>query len=104
MCFFSYTEVKCAGFKLGESLEVVLNQITSLGRERNVEVVYDAPDQVLALNVFGDNLRLQQVLADFLSNAVNFTPTFEGSSVVFHVSHKIEHIGAKIQVAHLEFR
>ncbi|CAH1450145.1 unnamed protein product [Lactuca virosa] len=99
-----YTEMKCAEFKLGESLEVVLNQITSLSRERKVEVVYDAPDQVLSLCVFGDNLRLQQVLADFLSNAVNFTPAFEGSSVVFHVTHKMEHIGAKIQVAHLEFR
>lgn len=99
-----YMEMKCAEFKLGESLEVVLNQVTSLSCERKVEVVYDAPDQVLSLYVFGDNLRLQQVLSDFLSSALNFTPTFEGSSVLFRVTHRMEHIGAKIQVAHLEFR
>ncbi|XP_024968492.1 phytochrome C [Cynara cardunculus var. scolymus] len=99
-----YMEMKCAEFKLGESLEVVLNQVTSLSRERKVEVVYDAPDQVLSLYVFGDNLRLQQVLSDFLSSALNFTPAFEGSSVLFRVTHRMEHIGAKIQVAHLEFR
>ncbi|KAI3769545.1 hypothetical protein L6452_00652 [Arctium lappa] len=99
-----YMEMKCAEFKLGESLEVVLNQVTSLSHERKVEVVYDAPDQVLSLYVFGDNLRLQQVLSDFLSSALNFTPAIEGSSVLFRVTHTMEHIGAKIQVAHLEFR
>ncbi|XP_076922404.1 phytochrome C-like, partial [Bidens hawaiensis] len=97
-------EVKCAEFKLGESLEVVLNQVKSLSRERKVEVVLDAPEQVTSLSVFGDNLRVQQVLADFLSNALSFTPDFEGSSVLFRVTHKMEHIGAKIRVAHLEFR
>nr|XP_043621174.1 phytochrome C [Erigeron canadensis] len=99
-----YLEMKCAEFKLGESLEVVLNQITILSRERKVEVVYDAPEQVLSLSVFGDNLRLQQVLSDFLSNALSFTPQYEGSSIQFRVTHRMEHIGTKIQVAHLEFR
>lgn len=103
MCF-SYLEMKCAEFKLGESLEVVLNQVKSLSRERKVEVVYEVSEQVSSLSVFGDNLRLQQVLSDFLSNALNFTPEFEGSSVSFRVTHTMERIGAKIQVAHLEFR
>ncbi|KAI3675142.1 hypothetical protein L1987_84727 [Smallanthus sonchifolius] len=99
-----YMEVKCAEFKLGESLEVVLNQVKSLSRERKVEVVLDAAEQVSSLSLFGDNLRVQQVLSDFLSNALSFTPDFEGSSVLFRVTHKMERIGAKIQVAHLEFR
>ncbi|KAI7742029.1 hypothetical protein M8C21_029290 [Ambrosia artemisiifolia] len=99
-----YTEVKCAEFKLGECLDVVLNQVKSLSQERKVEVVFDAPEQVSSLSVFGDNLRVQQVLSDFLSNALFFTPEYEGSSITFRVSHKMEHIGAKIQVAHLEFR
>ncbi|GJT15779.1 phytochrome C [Tanacetum coccineum] len=99
-----YLEMKCAEFRLGESLEVVLNQVTLLGRERKVEVIYDVPEQVLSLSLFGDNLRLQQVLSDFLSNALNFTPEVEGSSVSFRATHRMEHIGAKIQVAHLEFR
>lgn len=102
--FFSYLEMKCAEFRLGESLEVVLNQVTLLGRERKVEVIYDVPEQVLSLSLFGDNLRLQQVLSDFLSNALNFTPEVEGSSVSFRATHRMERIGAKIQVAHLEFR
>ncbi|XP_076886292.1 phytochrome C-like [Bidens hawaiensis] len=99
-----YTEMKCAEFKLGESLEVVMNQVAGLSRERKVEVVFDAPEQVLSLSVFGDNLRVQQVLSDFLSNALNFTPYFEGSSVIFRVTPKMERIGAKVQVAHIEFR
>lgn len=99
-----YLEMKCAEFKLGESLAVVLNQVTTLSRERKVEVVFNASEQVSSLSVFGDNLRLQQVLSDFLSNALNFTTESEGSSVLFHVTHKMEHIGTKIQVAHIEFR
>ncbi|KAL8238064.1 hypothetical protein R6Q59_019145 [Mikania micrantha] len=99
-----YMEVKCAEFKLGESLEVVLNQVKNLSRERKVEVIFEAPEQVSSLSVFGDNLRVQQVLSDFLSNALSFAPDFEGSLVLFRVTHKMEHIGAKIQVAHLEFR
>lgn len=104
MICFSYLEMKCAEFKLGESLEVVLDQVTNMSRELKVEVVYEAPEQVSSLSLFGDNLRVQQVLSDFLSNALNFTPEFEGSSVLFRVTHKMERIGAKIQVAHLEFR
>ncbi|KAJ0500367.1 putative PAS domain, phytochrome, GAF domain, histidine kinase/HSP90-like ATPase [Helianthus annuus] len=99
-----YTEVKCVEFKLGECLDVVLNQVKSLSRERKVEVVFDASEQVSSLSVYGDNLRVQQVLSDFLSNALFFTQDFEGSSVSFRVTHKMERIGAKIQVAHLEFR
>ncbi|XP_076935037.1 phytochrome C-like [Bidens hawaiensis] len=97
-------EIKFAEFKLGESLEVVMNQVAGLRHERKVEVVFDAPEQVLSLSVFGDNLRVQQVLSDFLSNALSFTPYFEGSSVIFRVMHKMERIGAKVQVAHVEFR
>ncbi|XP_071726009.1 phytochrome C [Rutidosis leptorrhynchoides] len=99
-----YLEMKCSEFKLGESLEVILNQVMSVSRERGVEVNYEASEQVSSLSVFGDNLRFQQVLSDFLSTALNFTPEFEGSSVLFRVTHTIERIGAKIQVAHLEFR
>ncbi|CAM8951844.1 unnamed protein product [Rhodiola kirilowii] len=100
----SYVEASSVKFNLGETLEVVVNQVMILSRERHVQVTHDASREVQTMNLIGDNLRLQQVLSDFLSNAISFAPTFEGSSVALRVTSRKERIGKRIQLIHLEFR
>lgn len=93
-----------AEFNLGEVLEVVINQVTILSQERQVQVTCDSPAEAASIYLYGDNSRLQQVLSDFLTNALRFTPAFEGSSVLFRLTPRKERIGTNVQIAHLEFR
>jgi len=53
--------------------------------------------------LYGDNLRLQQVLADYLACTLQFTRPTEGP-IVLQVIPRKEHIGSGMQIAHLEFR
>lgn len=91
-------------FNLGEALEAVINQVMILCRERQVQVIHDLPAEVSSMYLYGDNLRLQQVLSQFLTNALLFTPAFEGSLIAFRVNPKKERIGMKIHIVRLEFR
>lgn len=97
-------EMNCGNFNLGEALKAVANEVMLLSRERQVQVESDLPSEVSSLHLYGDTLRLQQVLSDFLATAVFFTPAFEGSSVLFKVVLRKECIGTKIHVIHIEFR
>lgn len=98
-----YMEMNSAEFNLGEALEAVLKQVMISSQERQVEVIQDLPAEVSSMHLYGDNLRLQQVLSNFLSNALLFTPAFEESSVAFRVIPRKERIGKKIHIVHLEF-
>ncbi|KAG5551360.1 hypothetical protein RHGRI_009691 [Rhododendron griersonianum] len=100
----SYMQMNSSEFNLGEALQVVKNQAMILSQERLVQVIYDSPADVPSMLLYGDNLRLQQVLSDFLTNALSFTPAFEGSSVLLKIIPRKKRIGTKIHVVHLEFR
>ncbi|XP_075668454.1 phytochrome C [Castanea sativa] len=99
-----YMEMSSGEFNLGEALEAVINQVMILSQERQVQVIRDSLAEASSMNLYGDNLRLQQVLSDFLTNALLFTPAFEGSSIAFRVIPRKEHIGMKMHIVHLEFR
>lgn len=99
-----YMKLNFSEFILGETLEAVKKQVMTLSRERLVPVVCDSPAELSSMCLIGDNLRLQQVLSDFLTNAIVFTPAFEGSSVVLKLIPRKKRIGTKMHVVHLEFR
>ncbi|XP_060189479.1 phytochrome C [Lycium barbarum] len=100
----SYMEMNSCEFNLGEVVKVVINQVMILSQERKVQVTWDSPVEVSQFYLIGDNLRLQQVLSDFLNTAILFTLPFEDSSVHFRVIPRKERIGMKMHVMHLEFR
>lgn len=99
----SYTEMKSDEFNLGEALEVVKNEVMILSRERLVQVRYELPAEVSFMYLYGDILRLQQVLSDFLATAIFFSPP-EGSSIEFRLIPRKECIGTLTHVLHIEFR
>ncbi|KAF6153745.1 hypothetical protein GIB67_000978 [Kingdonia uniflora] len=74
-----YLEMNSTEFNLGETLDAVVMQGMSLSTERKVQIVCDLPDEISSMNLYGDNLRLQQVLSDFLTNAILFSPVMEDS-------------------------
>lgn len=97
-------EMKYGKFNLGEVLEVVVTQVMIPSREKQVHIVCDFPSEVLSIHLYGDKLRIQQVLSDFLCNAVVFTSAFEGSSVTFKAILRQEQIGKNIYIVHVELR
>ncbi|KAG9141306.1 hypothetical protein Leryth_001773 [Lithospermum erythrorhizon] len=99
-----YLDMSTRKFNLGESLEAVVNQVTILSRERHVQVVFDSPGEVSSMYLYGDTLKLQQVLSDFLATALLFTPTFQESSVLFKINPRKKRIGSDIHVVRIEFR
>ncbi|KAK0589693.1 hypothetical protein LWI29_017426 [Acer saccharum] len=86
------------------ALEAVMTQVMIPIKEHQVQLIHDLPDEVSSMSLYGDRLRLQQVLSDFLTNALIFTPAYEGSSIVFRVIPRKQRIGKKIHIVHLEFR
>lgn len=104
VCLSSYIEMRCDEFKLGEALKVVMNQVMSLSRDRQVELKNDVPNETSSMYLYGDILRLQQVLSDFLASAILFTPANEGSSVGLKLVPRKECIGTQMHVLHVEFR
>lgn len=100
----SYGELNMGEFNLEQTLRVVINQAMILSQERAVQVVLDFPVEVSTVHLYGDKLRLQQVLSNFLTNVILFTPNNEASSVILRAIPRKERIGMKMHIVHLEFR
>nr|AAQ11873.1 phytochrome C [Stellaria longipes] len=99
-----YLETSSDDFNLLEALDAVVSQVMPLSQESQVHIKHDFPSDLSPVCLFGDNVRLQQILSNFLTIAVRFTPPSTGSSVKFAVSSRTEHVGSKMQMFHVEFR
>lgn len=99
----SYMEMDMSEFNLGEAIDAVMIQGTTLSKERDVPLSHDFPKEISSLYLLGDNLRLQQILSDFLSNSLQFTEPSQGS-VVLRTILREELVGTALQVVHVEFR
>ncbi|KAJ7955238.1 Phytochrome [Quillaja saponaria] len=71
-------ELEKAEFLLGSCINAVVSQVMTLLRERNLQLIRDIPEEIKTLAVYGDQVRIQQVLADFLVNMVRYAPSPEG--------------------------
>ena len=96
-------ELEKAEFFLGSVINAVVSQVMILLREKNLQLIRDIPEEIKSLAVFGDQARIQQVLADFLLNMVRYAPTTEGW-VEIHVLPTLKTISDGLTVVHSEFR
>nr|BAF44083.1 phytochrome b [Lotus japonicus] len=96
-------ELERGEFLLGNVINAVVSQVMVLLRERNLQLIRDIPEEIKTLAVYGDQLRIQQVLADFLSNVVRYAPSPDGW-VEIHVYPKIKQISDGLTLLHAEFR
>ncbi|KAI3912371.1 hypothetical protein MKX01_038433 [Papaver californicum] len=96
-------ELDEAEFLLGNLINAVVSQVMILLREKGLQLIRNIPEEIKTLAVFGDQVRIQQVLVNFLLNMVRYTPSSEGwVKIQVHPSLKI--ISDGIQLLHLEFR
>ena len=84
-------------------MDAVVSQGMITSREKGLQLIRETPWEIKDMCLFGDQVRLQQVLADFLLNAVRFTPSSEGWVGIKVVPMK-KRLGGGFHVVHLEFR
>lgn len=88
---------------MGTVMDAAVSQGMITSREKGLQLIRETPREIKNMCLFGDQIRLQQVLADFLLNAVRFTPSLEGWVGIKVVPTK-KRLGGGIHVMHLEFR
>jgi phytochrome A len=69
---------------------------------RGIRIVNDVAEHIAIETLYGDSLRLQQVLADFLLISINSTPN--GGQVVIAASLTKEQLGKSVHLVNLELR
>ncbi|KAH6776754.1 phytochrome B [Perilla frutescens var. hirtella] len=71
-------ELKVEEFLLGNVVNAIVSQAMSLLREKNLCLIHDIPDQIRNLRVYGDQMKLQLALSDFLLCIVSHAPSPDG--------------------------
>nr|AHZ64006.1 phytochrome [Mesotaenium braunii] len=69
-----YLELETVEFQMAAVMNSVVSQGMLTSSKKGIQLFCDTPPEFKAMCVFGDQVRLQQVLADFLLNAIQFTP------------------------------
>lgn len=99
----SSLELEKAEFLVGGVIDAVVSQGMMLLRERGLQLIRDIPEEIKTLPVYGDQMRVQQVLADFLLNMVRYAPSPDGW-VEIQVQPRLKHISGETTMVHIEFR
>lgn len=89
-------------FTLHEVLVASLSQVMAKSKAKGIRIVNEVEDGTMAEMLYGDSLRIQQVLADFLMISISFTPS--GGQVVVAASLTKDQLGKSVHLANLELR
>jgi phytochrome A len=98
----SYLDLEMVEFTLREVLVAATSQVMMKSNEKGIRIINDAAEETMAETLYGDSIRLQQVLADFLQMSVNFTPS--GGLLSVSASLTKDQLGQSVYLVHLELR
>lgn len=98
----SYLDLEMVEFTIKEVLVASSSQVMLKSSEKGIRIVNDVMEATMTEILYGDSLRLQQVLADFLSTSINFTST--GSRLIIAAYLTKDRLGESVQLARLELR
>ncbi|CAL5409138.1 unnamed protein product [Camellia sinensis] len=96
-------ELNVEEFILGNVIDTVVSQVMILLKEKKLQLVHEIPDEIKMLYLFGDQVRLQLVLSDFLLNIAHYAPSPNGW-VEIKVSPGLKLIQDGNELVHLQFR
>ncbi|TMW90924.1 hypothetical protein EJD97_015034 [Solanum chilense] len=65
-------------FVLGNVVDAIVSQVMIFLKEKNLQLLHDIPDQIKTLPLYGDQIKLQRVLSDFLLSVVHHAPSPDG--------------------------
>ena len=89
-------------FTLREVMVASISQVMIKSNGKGIQIVNEAEEGIMTETLYGDGLRLQQVLADFLLISVNFTP--DGGQLSVAASLTKDRLGESVHLVHLELR
>ncbi|PIA40755.1 hypothetical protein AQUCO_02400074v1 [Aquilegia coerulea] len=97
-----YVDLEMIEFTLQEVLITCISQVKIESDRRNLRFTNDSLEDFMTETLYGDSLRLQQVLADFMLVSVKFTP--KGGQIGISASLTRNRLGESVHLAHLELR
>lgn len=89
-------------FTLHEVLIAAISQVTMKSKGKGIPIIHDAEGEMMNETFYGDSIRLQQVLADFLLASVNSTPS--GGQLSIAAKFTKDQLGQSVHLVHLELR
>lgn len=90
-------------FLLGNVLDAIVSQAMILLGERNIRLFHEIPEEIKTLSLYGDQIRLQLILSDFLLSVVHHAPSPNGW-VEIKISPSLRLIQDGNEFIHLQFR
>lgn len=90
-------------FLLGNVLDAIVSQVMILVKQMNLQLFHEIPEEIKSLYLYGDRIRLQLVLSDFLLSVVHHAPASNGW-VEIRISPGLKLIQDANEFIHLHFR
>lgn len=98
----SSLELEMVEFVLQDVMVAAVSQVMIASTGKGIRMVYDISLGFMSEGMYGDNLRLQQILADFLMVSVKSSP--RGGQVEITTSLKKDRLGQDLHLIRLEIR
>lgn len=95
-------ELQRTEFLLGSVINAIVSQAMFLLKERGVQLIRDIPEEIKSIQVYGDQTRIQQLLAEFLLSIVRYAPSHEW--VEIHLSQVPKQMADGFYSIRTEFR
>ncbi|KAH7571220.1 hypothetical protein JRO89_XS04G0002200 [Xanthoceras sorbifolium] len=97
-----YLDLEMVEFTLHDILVASISQVMMKCNGKGIRIVNETAEEIMTETLYGDSIRLQQVLADFLLVSVNFTPN--GGQLIVSASLTKDQLGQSVHLVHLELR
>lgn len=97
-----YLDLEMVEFTLQDVLTTAISQLMLTSKEKGIEIINDSSEEFMTESLYGDSLRLQQILANFLLTSVKFTPA--GGHVKISINLVKDKLGETMHLVHLELR
>ncbi|OVA13499.1 PAS domain [Macleaya cordata] len=97
-----YLDLEMVEFTLQEVLVTSISQVMIKSSGKGIRITHSSPEEIMTERLYGDSLRLQQILADFLLISVNYTPNGGQLGVAANLTK--DRLGESVHLAHLELR
>ncbi|ESQ48227.1 hypothetical protein EUTSA_v100199781mg, partial [Eutrema salsugineum] len=89
-------------FFLGSVINAIVSQAMFLLKERGLQLIRDIPEEIKSIAVYGDQTRIQQLLAEFLLSIIRYAPSQEW--VEIHLNQVSKQMADGFSAIRTEFR
>ncbi|XP_050231297.1 phytochrome E isoform X2 [Mercurialis annua] len=71
-------KLKMEEFLMGNVVDAIVSQVMISAREKNIQLLHEIPEEIKTVYLYGDQIRLQLILSDFLLSVVRYAPSTNG--------------------------